>query len=140
MKKMMMLVMMFVLAVSFVVPMAWAEEKSILSEDEVEFQRCLIALDKLEKGCPYSFSEELALNGMLKDIVKELDEDLSKGSLSKEEISQLLVIKTRAEEILAGPCCQTIRSFKEVQEMLFNLKKDFKTPSLPPKQWWEGLD
>ena len=86
-------------------------------------------MDNLEKGCPYSFSEELILNDMLKSIVEELNEELSRKSLPEKKISQLLAVKARAEEILAGPCCQIIRSIEKTQEIIFGIQKEFKTPS-----------
>ena len=124
--KKMMLVVFVALAVSFIGSMAWAGENS---ERKVEFQKLIASLDKLEKGCPYSFSEELFLKDMLEDLVKELEMLMSNPSLPKEDASQLLVIKSKMEEILAGPCCKNIRSLEKVQEMLFDLQKDFKTPN-----------
>ncbi len=133
--KKMMLVVLVVLAISIAGSVvAIAEEKPA----EAEFQNVLIALDKLKKGCPYSFSEELILSDMLKELVNEFEIKISNPSLSKRIASQFLTIKARIEEILAGPCCQTTRSFKEVQEMLFDLQKDFKTPFY--RKWWEKPD
>jgi len=132
------MVVMVVLVVSFAGQVIWAEEKPVLLENEAKFQNVLIALDKLEKGCPYSFSEELILSDMLENMIKGFDALASSSSSSKEDVSWALVVKVRMEEILTGPCCQITRSFKEVQEMLFDLQKGLKTPS--NRKWWEGLD
>lgn len=111
-----------------------------LAEDKAEFQKFMVSLDKLEKGCPYSFSEELFLDDILQNMLEMFRVAMLNPSLPKEDLSQLSILKTRIEEILAGPCCGTIRSLEKVQEMLFDLQKSFGTPPIPAKQWWEGLD
>jgi len=135
MKKMMMLVVFVALTVSFIGSMAWAGENS---ERKVELQKFIASLDELEKGCPYSLSEELFLNDMLQGLVERFEVLAVNPSLPKEDIPQVLAIKLRMEGILSGPCCQTIRSLEKVQEMLFDFQEGFKTPST--KQWSEGLD
>lgn len=134
MKKMMlMVVMVVVMAVLFVGSMAWAGE---ISERRAELQKFIVSLNELEKGCPYSLSEELFLNDMLQDLVERFEVLVVNPSLPKEDVPQVLAIKIRIEGILNGPCCQTIRSIEKVQEMLFDLQKDFKTPS--NQKWWES--
>lgn len=134
MKKMMLLVVMVISMVAFVGSVTQAEE----SKSKAEFQKFTVSLDKLEKGCPYSFSEELFLSDMLQEMIEMFKVAMLNPSLPKEDLSQLSILKTRIENILAGPCCETIRSLEKVQDMLFDLQKDFKTPS--NKQWWEKQD
>jgi len=129
--KKMMLVVLVGLAVVFVGSLAMAEEKT-----EADFQKLLLSLDKLQEGCPYSFSEELILKDMLETLVEEFDSKMSDPSLSKKNFSHLLVLKKRIEGILNGSCCKAVRSLEKVQEMLFDLQNDFKTPS--NQNWWEA--
>jgi len=133
--KKIMLVVMVVVVVLFTGSTIWAGENS---ERKVELQKFVASLDELEKGCPYSLSEELFLNDMLQGLVERFEALMFNPSLPKEDIPQVLAIKLRMEGILNGPCCQTIRSLEKVQEMLFDFQGDFKTPST--KQWSEGLD
>ncbi len=137
MKVTMMVVVMVVLAVLFIAPVTWAEEPS---EKKQEFETLLFSLDELEKGCPYSFSEEMFLSNVLKNMKEGFEAVISNPSLSKEEASLALTVKTRMEEVLNGPCCKTIRSLEKAQEIVFGLKKNLGVPLLPAKQWWEGLD
>ena len=132
--KRMMLVVSVVLAVLFIGSVAMAEDE----KTEADFQKLLVSLDKLEEGCPYSFSEELILKDMLEVLVEEFDIKMSNPSLSKNNLCHLLALKAKIEGVLAGPCCQTVRSLKKVQEMLFDMQKDFKTPSY--QEWWEKPD
>ena len=134
MKKMFMAVL-AVMAVLAIGQITLAEE--ILS-NETEYQKVLSSLDELERGCPYSFSEEIFLRDFLRTMKEGFDAIALIPSLSKKDASQVSTIRARIEEILNGHCCQNIRSLEKVQEMLFDFQGGFKTPSA--KQWWDGLD
>jgi len=129
------MLMVVVVVILFAGSAIWAGENS---ERKVELQKFVASLDELEKGCPYSLSEELFLNDMFQGLVERFEALVVNPSLPKEDIPQVLAIKLRMERILNGPCCQTIRALEKVQEMLFDFQGGFKTPST--KQWSEGMD
>jgi len=97
-----------------------AEENSISPEDTERFLAIETALDKIERGCPYSFSDEAMLSRTLNEALEMIEEGLFlRSDFPPSKISQLLLLKIRIERILEGPCFSKIRSWRGAQNLLF---------------------
>ncbi len=96
--------------------------KPVMAEplDEELYQSALVALGEIEKNCHcYSISDELTIGESLGKTLKEIERQISLKKLSKKELSQTLVIKTKIEKLLSGECFQTKGVLEEVREIIF---------------------
>lgn len=119
-KKNMFFLVVLIFAMLFIARSATAEENSISSEDTERFFAVETALDKIERGCPYSFSDEAMLSRALNEALEMIEKGLFlESDFPPQKISRLLLLKLRIERMLAGPCFSKIRTWKGVQNLLF---------------------
>lgn len=109
-----------IFAMLFIAESAMAEENSISSEDTERFLAVETALDKIERGCPYSFSDESMLSQVLNESSEMIEESIFlRDDFPPQKISRLLLLKLRIERLLAGPCFSKSRSWRGAQNLLF---------------------